>query len=71
MVNVFYLFYLNTFFKPILIQGIVLDNLIYHYQDITQNRSRTFDNYALRKFHLNTFMNIVRKENKNAKDFLF
>ena len=39
----------------------ILDNLIYQYQDITESRSRTLDNYALRKFHLNSFMNMVRK----------
>jgi len=38
----------------------ILDNIIYHYQDIKDNRSRTLDNYALRKFHLNSFMNMVK-----------
>ncbi|UJR23104.1 hypothetical protein I4U23_026126 [Adineta vaga] len=37
----------------------ILDNLIYQYQDITESRSRTLDNYALRKFHLNSFMNMT------------
>lgn len=37
----------------------MLDNLTYHYQDIRDTRSRTLDNYALKKFHLNTFMNIT------------
>lgn len=37
----------------------ILDNIIFHYQDIQEQRSRTIDNYALRKFHLNTFMNMV------------
>ena len=37
----------------------ILSNIIYHYQDIEDHRSRTIDNYALRKFHLNTFMNMV------------
>ncbi|CAF0934366.1 unnamed protein product [Adineta steineri] len=37
----------------------VIDNLIYHYQDIKDSRSRTLDNYALRKFHLNSFMNMT------------
>ncbi|CAF0980946.1 unnamed protein product [Rotaria sordida] len=37
----------------------ILDSLVYHYQDINDNRSRTLDNYALRKFHLNSFMNMT------------
>ncbi|CAF4151175.1 unnamed protein product [Rotaria magnacalcarata] len=37
----------------------ILDNLIYQYEDIQDNRSRTLDNYALRKFHLNSFMNMT------------
>jgi hypothetical protein len=40
----------------------ILDNIIYHYQEIRDHRSRTLDNYALRKFHLNAFMNMVNKQ---------
>jgi hypothetical protein len=38
----------------------ILDNIIYQYQDIRDNRSRTLDNYAIKKFHLNSFMNMVK-----------
>ena len=37
----------------------ILDNIVYQYQTIRDTRSRTLDNYALRKFHLNAFMNMV------------
>jgi hypothetical protein len=43
-----------------LLDATILDNIVYHYQDIKDNRSRTLDNYALRKFHLNSFMNMVK-----------
>lgn len=44
-----------------LLDATILDNIIYHYQNIRDDRSRTLDNYALRKFHLNAFMNMVNK----------
>ncbi|CAF3886951.1 unnamed protein product [Rotaria sp. Silwood2] len=37
----------------------ILHNLINQYQQIDENRSRTLDNYASRKFHVNSFMNVV------------
>jgi hypothetical protein len=43
----------------IFILATILDNLTYQYQDIHENRSKTLDNYAAKKFHLNSFMNIV------------
>jgi hypothetical protein len=42
-----------------IILATILGNLIYQYQDIDENRSRTLDNYSSKKFHLNTFMNVV------------
>ncbi|CAF0990634.1 unnamed protein product [Adineta ricciae] len=52
--------YLNLYIFFIhVILATILDNLIYQYQDITESRSRTLDNYALRKFHLNSFMNMT------------
>lgn len=44
-----------------LLDATILDNIIFHYQNIKDDRSRTLDNYAFRKFHLNAFMNMVRK----------
>ena len=40
----------------------ILDNIIYQHQSIRDTRSRTLDNYALRKFHLNAFMNMVKAD---------
>ena len=54
------LFFSSNIFFVIL--ATILTNIIYHYQDIRDHRSRTLDNYALRKFHLNTFMNMVGED---------
>ncbi|CAF4791364.1 unnamed protein product [Rotaria sp. Silwood1] len=42
-----------------LLDATILHNLINQYQEIDENRSRTLDNYASRKFHINSFMNVV------------
>jgi hypothetical protein len=41
------------------IEGNILENLIHQYGTLDENGSRTIDNYATRKFHLNSFMNVV------------
>ncbi|CAF3351660.1 unnamed protein product [Rotaria sp. Silwood1] len=42
-----------------LLDATILHNLINQYQEIDENRSRTLDNYASRKFHINSFMNVL------------
>ncbi|CAF0802727.1 unnamed protein product [Rotaria sordida] len=37
----------------------MLHNLVDQYQQIDENRSRTLDNYASNKFHINSYMNVT------------
>lgn len=50
----------NSLIFSFFLSATVLQNLIYQYETITDTRARTIENYALRKFHLNSFMNYVR-----------
>ena len=36
-----------------------MDILLHAHNDVTKARDRTLNNYPLRKFHLNSFMNVV------------
>ena len=37
----------------------MIDILLYTHTDVRKTKSKTLNNYPLKKFHLNSFMNVV------------
>jgi hypothetical protein len=38
----------------------MIDILLYTHSDVRKTKNKTLNNYPLKKFHLNSFMNVVR-----------
>ena len=38
----------------------MIDILLYTHSDVRKTKNKTLHNYPLKKFHLNSFMNVVR-----------
>lgn len=47
-----------------LLDGMILNVLLLTHRDVRKIKEKTVKNYPLKKFHLNSFMNVVSKKNK-------